>query len=305
MRFGPLCIDYHADALSSLDEGAKVVPQIVIDPFSGVVESSESECEEVVPPEKRTVPLPRSKTFKRTLSPLKDDASFACINQSPPQNNEDEIGRYKGESAEISLLPTAGDSLSEDDLQTNGGKDSKRSLSPVEDDISFDYVNHDTLQNTDDEMDRHPRQGTDEEMDSHPLHDTDDDYEVLEDPLQDTDDEIDRAIDRDIGKITSRRDVGRRRLRSLLYDYTRKSAVDVRVMPSYCQSAFSQNSKVGGAVSETKRGKRSLLTTRTGEPIEDFEYAINMVEKGTLIAVSVASPQLFTANDHFGVKFQR
>jgi hypothetical protein len=303
MRFGPLCIDYHADALSNLDEGVKIVPKIIIDPFSGVVESSESECEEVVvPPEKRTVPLPRSKTFKRTLSPLKDDASFACINQNPLQNSEDEIGRYKGESAEISSLPTAGDSLSEDDLQTNGGKDSKRSLSPVEDNITFDYVNHDTSQNTDDEMDRYPIQGTAEEKESHPLHDTDDDDEVLEDPLQDTDDEIDCAINRDIGKITSRRDVGRRRLRSLLY--TRKSVVDVRVVPSYRQSVFSERLKLCGAVSEVKRGKRSLLTTRTGEPIEDFEYAINMVEKGTLIGVSVASPQLFNANDHFGVKFQ-
>jgi hypothetical protein len=225
MKFRPLRIDYHADAVSILDEGVRVVPQIVIDPFSGVVESSESEYEEVVRSEKRTVPPPRFKTFTRKLlSPLKDDATFACIKQNPLQNNEDEMDCNHGENAEISLLAT-GDSGSEHDQQTNGVKDSKPSLSPVEDDISFDYVNHDTLQNTDDEMDRHPQQGTDEEMDRHPLHDTDDEI----DPLQDTDDEIDREIDRDLGKI--RRDGDKSRKRSLLS--TQKPVVDVKVMPSY------------------------------------------------------------------------
>jgi hypothetical protein len=180
-------------------------------------------------------------------------------------------------------------------------------LLPVEDDTSFDYMNHETLQDTDDEIDRHPLQDTDDELD--PLHDTEDEmdrddisfdymnHETLQDthdeigrhPLQDTDDELDPLHDTE---VEMDRDVGKNGKRLLS---TRRPIVDVRVMPSYRHEAFSQHSQIGGGGNQSKRAKRSLLTTRTGEPIADFEYAINMIGNDLLVAVSVASPQPFAA----------
>lgn len=260
MKFRPLCIDYHADAVSLLPEGSRVVPQVVIYPANDVVESSESECEEDDQQEKRIVP-PR-KAFKRSLSPLKDNASFEYVKQDTLQDMECD----QSESDERSLF-TTGDSEFGVDQQRKTlpplprGKDSKRSLSPVEDDISFDYMNHETLQDTDDEIACHPLQDTEDEVD----------------PLQDTDDEMER-------------DKGKSRKRSLS---TRKPIVNMKVMPSYRHKAFNQHSKLGGGGNQGKSAKRSLLTTRTGKPIKDFEYAINMIENDILVAVRVASPQLF------------
>jgi hypothetical protein len=264
MKFRPLCIDYHADAVSLLQECVRVVPQVVIYPVNDVVESSESECEEGIQHEMSTAKTPRFKAFKRSLSPLKDNASFEYMKQDTLQDMDCD----QSESDERSLF-TTGDSEFVVDQQRKTlpplprGKDSKRSLPPVEDDISFDYMNHETLQDTDDEIVCHPLQDTDDELD----------------PLQDTGDEMDR----DKGKS------GKRLLS------TRKPIVNVRVMPSYRHKAFNQHSKLGGGGNQGKSAKRSLLTTRTGEPIGDFEYAINMIENDIRVAVSVASPQLFAA----------
>ena len=228
MKFRPLCIDYHADAVSLLQEDVRVVPQVVIYPVNDVVDSSESESEEDVQREKRTVPPPpRFKAFKRSLSPLKDDASFECMKQDTLKDMDCD----QNESDERSLL-TRGDYESEDDeqrkcLPLSRSKHSKRSLLPVEDDTSFDYMNHETLQDTDDEIDRHPLQDTDDELD--PLHDTEDE------------------MDRDVGKS------GKRLLS------TRRPIVDVRVMPSYRHEAFSQHSQIDGGGNQSKRAKRLSL----------------------------------------------
>ena len=107
-KFRALCIDYHADAVSRLEETkdpAVALPHIIIRPASDGVEppelESESECESVH--EEKRVPRPKQ-AFKRKLLLLEDDASFSFLRDEDPMHKKaDEFKPKDRESENISM----------------------------------------------------------------------------------------------------------------------------------------------------------------------------------------------------------